>query len=71
MQEPRRRLLPRDDQDSYDAMTIRRDPKRESELLVQSRENPRDVIPPLTHTYVTSEPTHLRDLRYKSSATEH
>ena len=26
MQEPRRRLLPRDDQDSYDAMTIRRDP---------------------------------------------
>ena len=26
MQEPRRRLFPRDDQDSYDAMTIRRHP---------------------------------------------
>ena len=44
---------------------------RESQLLLQSTENPREVIPPHTHTYVTSEPTHIRDLRYKSSATEH
>ena len=46
MQELRRRLLPRDDQEGYDAMTIRKDPHERVSYSARQTENPTDVIPP-------------------------
>ena len=45
MQELRRRLLPRDDQEGYDAMTIRKDPHERVSYSARQTENPTDVIP--------------------------
>ena len=46
MQELRRRLLPRDDQEGYDAMTIRKDPHERVSYSARQTENPTDVFPP-------------------------
>ena len=46
MQELRRRLLPRDDQEGYDAMTIRKDLHERVSYSARQTENPTDVIPP-------------------------
>lgn len=55
MQEPRHRLLIRDDQDSYDAMTFRRDP-HESELHTYSIPQ----VPPHTHTFSRTDTYEIR-----------
>ena len=46
MQELRRRLLPRDDKEGYDAMTIRKDPHERVSYSARQTKNPTDVIPP-------------------------
>ena len=73
MQELRRRLLPRDDQEGYDAMTIRKDPHERVSYSARQTENPTDVIPPHNRALHTNR--HINDLRwstiYKSSATKH
>ena len=46
MQELRRRLLPRDDQEGYHAMTIRKDPHERVSYSARQTKNPTDVIPP-------------------------
>ena len=45
-QELRRRLLPRDDQEGCDAMTIRKDPHERVRYSARQTKNPTDVIAP-------------------------
>ena len=54
MQELRRRLLPRDDQEGYDAMTVRKDPHERVSYSARQTENPTDVIPPHNHALHTN-----------------
>ena len=73
MQEFRRRLLPRDDQEGDDAMSIRKDLHARASYSARQTKNPTDVFPPQNRALNTNG--HMYDLRistmYKGSATEH
>ena len=61
MQELRRRLLPRDDQEGCDAMTIPKDPHERVRYSARQTKNPTDVIPPHNRALHTNR--HIQDLR--------
>ena len=60
-QELRRRLLPRDDQEGFDAVTIRKDPHERVSYSARQTENPTDVFLRIIVRYVRTDTYKIYD----------